>query len=144
MNTSLCLPKNPCLNGGICRYPFSYDISTCSEGLTGEKCDIIINPCDSNPCRSENATCVMNGLNNYKCFCPPYLTGEFCDSTINLCLLNPCPTNIQCIQISYTETKCICPPGIFITFISVFLKNQFKITILFNNRLHRSKMYRSF
>ena len=58
--------NNPCQNGGICKYPFSYNL-TCKPGLTGNHCDIVMDMCSSAPCRSRNATCV-SGINSFKYF----------------------------------------------------------------------------
>jgi hypothetical protein len=111
MSLTVCYP-NPCKNGGVCEYPFTYQ-STCPLGLTGLNCETVIDECASNPCKSENSTCINTFLDGFKCICPPYLTGELCEQTINLCSPSPCPANIPCRQISLTETKCICPPGKF-------------------------------
>lgn len=73
---------------------FSYDnasgyVCLCVDGITGEKCEININECDSNPC-SKFGTCV-DQVGAYFCECEAGFTGTHCETNIDECeLYKPC------------------------------------------------------
>ncbi len=99
------------MNGGFCISPLFYNFLSCEPGLTGKYCEIDINECASNPCKSSAATCIENKINSFKCICSPYETGLLCETKINLCDSNPCPANSKCEQVSYLNIRCVCPNG---------------------------------
>ena len=49
----------------------------CTPGFTGLECRTNINECSSNPCFT-GSTCV-DGIDSYKCICPPGMKGDKCD-----------------------------------------------------------------
>lgn len=65
----------------------------CPKGLKGEKCDLIVDPCDKTPC-GNNAECTPRLLRDLKnltyigdesifeeftCKCPPFFYGDRCE-----------------------------------------------------------------
>ena len=99
------------MNGGVCILPLFYNFLACEPGLTGKYCEIDINECALNPCKSSAATCIENRINSFKCVCSPFETGLLCETKINLCDSNPCPLNSKCEQVSYLNIRCLCPNG---------------------------------
>uniref|UniRef100_A0A674MY80 Notch receptor 2 n=1 Tax=Takifugu rubripes TaxID=31033 RepID=A0A674MY80_TAKRU len=67
----------------------------CSPGYTGDKCDVDINECSSNPCMS-GGTCVDN-VNGFHCLCPPSTYGLLCLSGTDHCVAQPC-VHGKCIE----------------------------------------------
>lgn len=55
---------------------------------TGQRCNIDIDECASNPCR-KGATCI-NDVNGFRCICPEGPHHPSCYSQVNECLSNPC------------------------------------------------------
>lgn len=55
---------------------------------TGQRCNIDIDECASNPCR-KGATCI-NDVNAFRCLCPEGPHHPSCYSQVNECLSNPC------------------------------------------------------
>lgn len=63
--------------------------------LIGDKCDVEINECSSNPCKS-GGTCV-NKVNGFHCLCPPSTHGLLCLSGTDHCAARPC-VHGECIE----------------------------------------------
>ena len=73
--------------------------------VTGERCDVYIDECASNPCKN-SATCV-DYVNEFRCFCQPGWTGKTCDVDINECSSNPCKNDGQCVnELNGYSCKC--------------------------------------
>jgi hypothetical protein len=49
----------------------------CNPGYEGDRCEININECQSDPCRN-NAVCV-DGINSFQCRCLPGTKGKYCE-----------------------------------------------------------------
>lgn len=49
-------------------------LCVCPAGLEGEKCQLNVNDCESNPC--QRGECV-DGLNTFTCLCPAGVTGTY-------------------------------------------------------------------
>ena len=49
----------------------------CQEGFSGQKCEIEINECDSNPCQN-NGHC-FDQIGSYKCVCQIGYNGTNCE-----------------------------------------------------------------
>ena len=67
-----CLNRGECLNGE-CNCPYVAQFRGVTLGLTGNKCQTAINPCDQNPCGA-NTTCKTyidpeDGLTKWECQC---------------------------------------------------------------------------
>lgn len=90
---------------------FLYSCS-CPEGWTGDRCDILINKCLSNPCRN-GGTCTSLQLAGYNCQCPYPWSGTICETNIDVCYFNPCLAFGTCFQsnLSPSGYQCICAPG---------------------------------
>ncbi|KAG0430276.1 hypothetical protein HPB47_022837 [Ixodes persulcatus] len=70
----------PCLNGGTCEtwstaeapvYDAVY--CTCLRDFTGRRCEVLVNPCYSNPCF--NGRCIAQSSGIFHCACPEDTTG---------------------------------------------------------------------
>ena len=56
-------------------------ICVCNPGFNGVNCQLEINECLSNPCKS-NATCI-DQINGYQCNCPTGFTSFDCSISLN-------------------------------------------------------------
>ncbi|XP_052123536.1 delta and Notch-like epidermal growth factor-related receptor [Frankliniella occidentalis] len=82
-----CLPS-PCLNQGIC-----LDVSQghedtqfsclCPYGFTGDRCEVVTDPCDSEPCRN-GGSCRRSARNGTQwwCQCAPGFHGVQCERPV--------------------------------------------------------------
>lgn len=83
---------------------------SCRAGFTGQRCEININYCSSNPC-ANGGTC-HNGINGYSCSCAPGYTGQNCElhsapcSSQHLCL-----NGGSCTNVPDGPPVCLCPSG---------------------------------
>ncbi|XP_050719912.1 agrin-like isoform X4 [Eriocheir sinensis] len=69
----------PCINQGSCRPTDDGHFKClCTQGFTGERCEVRLDPCESQPCQS-GATCVTLPTEGFLCKCPPGRTGTLCD-----------------------------------------------------------------
>ncbi|XP_039253188.2 uncharacterized protein LOC120330347 [Styela clava] len=80
----------------------------CDQGFTGERCDIAINLCDSDPCQN-GGTC-HSQFDRYLCQCRRGFSGDNCERERTLCNPNPCQHNGVCIS-SRTGYNCRCKQG---------------------------------
>ena len=94
----------------------SCSMCVCESQYTGDSCDAILDPCESNPCRHEGE-CVANST-VYECLCLSGYIGEDCgvgvytcnnSDTCNLgaCVEAAAPEEIEGAPPSY----CVCPPS---------------------------------
>uniref|UniRef100_A0A3P8VH71 Neurogenic locus notch homolog protein 1 n=1 Tax=Cynoglossus semilaevis TaxID=244447 RepID=A0A3P8VH71_CYNSE len=111
--------SSPCLNGGMCRGVASkntVDFScTCKPGYTGCRCETPVhNSCPTVPCRN-GGTCEPDGLQAYRCRCPPGWSGmgtvvksKQCQQA-DPCASNLCANGGQCCAIE-SHYVCTCTP----------------------------------
>ncbi|XP_035671149.1 uncharacterized protein LOC118412408 [Branchiostoma floridae] len=99
-----------CVNGATCKGCFNSLITTCDcqAGFTGERCEININECASNPCQN-NGLCV-DGANSYGCQCTRGFSGANCEIEIDECESSPCQNGGSCID-HIGWYSCRCAPG---------------------------------
>ncbi|XP_019622733.1 PREDICTED: uncharacterized protein LOC109468834 [Branchiostoma belcheri] len=99
-----------CVNGATCKGCFNSLITTCDclPGFAGERCEIDIDECDSNPCQN-NGLCV-DGANSYGCQCTRGYTGLNCEIEIDECESSPCQNGGSCID-HIGWYSCRCTPG---------------------------------
>ncbi|RNA41777.1 neurogenic locus Notch [Brachionus plicatilis] len=103
------ISTNPCKNGGRPLSPeLNKIICHCKSGTTGRFCEILIDVCASNPCRSRGMC--QSFINLYACSCFPGYTGSNCEIKLNLCLSDPCQNNGKCIDYS-SYCACECQDG---------------------------------
>ena len=80
----------------------------CSNGFTGQYCEINIDDCAINAC-SNRSKCI-DGINEYTCVCDQGITGTFCEQEINECLSNPCYGGSTCLD-KLNSFSCLCLDG---------------------------------
>lgn len=81
---------------------------SCRAGFTGQRCEININDCSSNPC-SNGGTC-LDGVNDYTCSCAPGYTGQNCELSSAPCSSqNLCLNGGSCTSIPDGPSVCLCP-----------------------------------
>uniref|UniRef100_A0A673FM18 Crumbs cell polarity complex component 2b n=1 Tax=Sinocyclocheilus rhinocerous TaxID=307959 RepID=A0A673FM18_9TELE len=68
-----------CEHGGVCTDGSWGANCTCRPGFTGDRCEVDIDECESDPCRN-GGTCV-NRHNHYLCECVSDFSGEDCEDT---------------------------------------------------------------
>ncbi|KAM7283625.1 von Willebrand factor D and EGF domain-containing protein [Ixodes scapularis] len=104
----------PCLNGGTCEtwstpeapvYDAVY--CTCLRDFTGRRCEVLVNPCYSNPCF--NGRCIAQSSGIFHCACPEDTTGSRCELPVDPCLPNPCAHG-ECVP-DGQSMQCFCDPG---------------------------------
>ncbi|XP_065216653.1 protein jagged-2-like [Planococcus citri] len=104
-----CGTHEPCQNGGTCSNtaPDQY-MCTCPEGLSGSRCEVVINPCVTGPCVN-GGTCIENleNQNHYQCLCPPGWTGSDCSINIDECASSPCQNGGTCVD-AINGYQCLC------------------------------------
>ncbi|XP_072051695.1 uncharacterized protein [Amphiura filiformis] len=108
---------NPCQNGGVCTNTGITFFCTCSNGFTGQTCQIspgptdgfVIDPCVSNPCQN-GAPCTPISSITFRCNCRTGFVGHTCnvrDTQAGTCNPNPCFNGGVC-SVSGTGYSCDC------------------------------------
>ena len=94
-----------CHNGGKC-FNFGSQLSCdcTATGFTGDRCDVEVDDCIANSITCGQGTCI-DGLNSYKCVCPPQATGRYCQYMNNSCHLADCPVDHQCIPLISSQIQ---------------------------------------
>ena len=84
---------------------------TCPAGTAGNRCEINLDECWSNPCMN-NGTCT-DLVNGFRCTCPPGWTGPTCSLDIDECALSGvCMNGATCVN-KIGSFQCLCPRGFF-------------------------------
>ncbi|XP_065115583.1 protein crumbs homolog 1 isoform X1 [Paramisgurnus dabryanus] len=99
-----CEP-NPCLNGGICEDLFNFFNCFCPPGWAGDRCELNVNTCASNPC--QHGYCIKQG-NTYNCTCQSGYTGSNCERKVDMCAGHKCANGGTCLQ-GINSYSCLCP-----------------------------------
>lgn len=77
--------------------------------MTGRKCEIDIDDCESQPCQ-HSGHCI-DELGGFHCNCTSTgFTGNFCEINIDECEPAPCLNNASCID-RVNNYQCNCIPG---------------------------------
>jgi len=97
-----------CLNNGICQQSFGQTTCKCPMGFTGNRCEINVDDCVSNPCK--NGGLCLDRVNDFKCSCAPGWTGKRCGKNIDDCLSAPCKNGGKCKD-GINSFTCRCPAG---------------------------------
>uniref|UniRef100_A0A3B4AZ78 Neurocan b n=1 Tax=Periophthalmus magnuspinnatus TaxID=409849 RepID=A0A3B4AZ78_9GOBI len=74
---------NPCLHGGKCLPQGTGYSCYCSQGFTGENCEIDVDDCQSEPC--ENGGTCVDKVDSFLCLCLPSYGGDTCEKDIEGC-----------------------------------------------------------
>lgn len=82
-------------------------LCSCRSGFTGQRCEININECASNPC-ANGSTCI-DRINDYTCTCPPGYAGRRCDKPTDRCASHPCLNGGTCTIGAKGRPTCTCP-----------------------------------
>jgi len=104
----LLSPNTKCFNGGSC---FGGSCC-CAAGFTGERCEITINQCFSQPC--QNGGLCNSYPGGYTCVCLPGYSGRVCENLIDPCLNNTsaCSGAGLCVPYrNYSDYYCSCGDG---------------------------------
>ena len=65
------------------------------QGFAGQKCEVVLEQCDQNPCRNDALCFIVD--DEYECFCVPDFHGKKCEYKYNDCLLPPLPKYVLTI-----------------------------------------------
>ncbi|XP_041364262.1 uncharacterized protein LOC121379679 [Gigantopelta aegis] len=101
-------PGTACSSHGSCLVKHQSAVCTCLPGYTGEKCEVMINQCLSEPCYN-GGTCHQN-VTSYYCTCPDGTADDNCETDLNECDSNPCANEGMC-QNLVNDFKCHCAAG---------------------------------
>lgn len=81
-----------CENNGACLD----GICQCTEGFTGTRCELKIDPCTLQQCVNAD-TCLVNSQGEARCICTSGFEGERCDSAWNMKYLGKFDVSEQCL-----------------------------------------------
>ncbi|XP_048252578.1 protein jagged-1-like [Haliotis rufescens] len=99
--------NNLCQHGGSCTNTRGGFECSCVEGITGRRCENIINQCALKPCLN-GGTCDGNQT-DFHCACSVKWTGETCAETVNFCDSASCNRgNCTPELLTATGFKCDC------------------------------------
>ncbi|XP_058890753.1 protein crumbs homolog 1-like isoform X2 [Acipenser ruthenus] len=70
-----------CFNGGNCTRTRGRRMCTCLPGFTGDRCEMDIDECKSNPCL--NGGLCRNMFNKYQCLCDMNFAGDHCELDVS-------------------------------------------------------------
>ncbi|KAI7791388.1 hypothetical protein IRJ41_018779, partial [Triplophysa rosa] len=100
----VCEP-NACLNGGVCEDLFNHFECFCLPGWVGDRCEMNVNSCSSNPCC--HGYCSEEGL-AYNCTCESGYTGTNCEVKVDACAGHKCANGGTCLR-GIDSYSCLCP-----------------------------------
>lgn len=80
---------------------------SCRAGFTGQRCEININDCSSNPCANGGAC--NDGANNYTCSCTPGYAGRNCENLAPCSSQHFCLNGGSCLSVPGALPVCLCP-----------------------------------
>ena len=90
----------------------------CSDGWTGERCDIVDDPCGAktgrSPCRSPGICLPRRGESSYFCLCDRSHVGRQCQVPVRRCVSAVCLNGASCSRLNPLpagRSPCRCPPG---------------------------------
>lgn len=73
--------------------------------FTGLRCDVIVDPCTSQPC-AHGGTCVSSGGRQFVCRCAPGFAGDLCETTS--CTQDYCLAGGTCgRELDVLECSCV-------------------------------------
>lgn len=98
-------------------------ICFCSEGYTGETCEILLNdPCENQPCLN-SGTCTIESGSDFSCECASGYMGRDCGIDIDECVTNPCLNDGTCVD-GVNGFTCECIDGYSVIFYTEHKNNQ--------------------
>ncbi|XP_064597910.1 von Willebrand factor D and EGF domain-containing protein-like [Liolophura sinensis] len=101
-----------CKNDGKCiqseEDPLNKHLCQCIAGYTGEKCEVDIDECASNPC--EQGSC-EDKVGGYDCVCDEGYEGPSCSVSMDACKDHPCYHGVECVSEGGTFVCGQCPDG---------------------------------
>uniref|UniRef100_A0A8C6NH18 Delta-like protein n=1 Tax=Nothobranchius furzeri TaxID=105023 RepID=A0A8C6NH18_NOTFU len=80
----------------------------CQQGFTGDRCEINVDDCASNPCR--NAGTCVDGINSFTCTCTLGFSSKDCSVRSTPCKSFQCNNGGSCFT-HFTGPVCQCPLG---------------------------------
>ena len=105
-------PEGLCEHGGLCLSVHHRPKCFCPAGFTGERCEINVDECASQPCYN-GGTCV-DSPQGYRCECPRGYTGLQCNDEDSDCdrKPSPCPERTMCRdEPGIGNFTCLCRSG---------------------------------
>ncbi|KAK7925846.1 hypothetical protein WMY93_008156 [Mugilogobius chulae] len=108
---NFCTHHQPCVNGATCMNSGQGSYTcTCLPGYTGKDCELLMQECDSAPCR--NGGLCTNLEQGYECSCPPGFEGSHCETSLLTCADSPCFHGGRCSERDGGRSyRCDCPRG---------------------------------
>ncbi|KAJ0061077.1 hypothetical protein NL108_005841, partial [Boleophthalmus pectinirostris] len=106
---NFCTHHQPCVNGATCMNSGQGSYTcTCLPGYTGKDCELLMQECDSAPCR--NGGVCKNLEQGYQCSCPPGFEGSHCEHSLLTCADSPCFHGGRCSEREGGRSyRCDCP-----------------------------------